>query len=98
MLLSDLYARCDAADNNRYRRIHLAMQQRGIDPIMFDFTPPDFQRTKVWKAFIPELSQPYPPQSPALGHPRYLECPVNAGYRENPLEQADLLSDPLPYP
>lgn len=98
VLLSDLYGRCDAADPDRYRRIHLAMQQRGIDPIMFNFTPPGFRRTKVWKAFIPELSQPYPPQSPALGHPRYLECPVKAGYRETPLAQADLLCDPLPYP
>lgn len=96
--LSELYRRCDEADPNPHRRIHAAMQARGIDPIMFDFTPPDFRQTKVWKAFIPELSQPYPPQSPALGHPRYLTCPVVAGYRDTPLDQADLLTDPLPYP
>lgn len=96
--LSELYARCDAADPDPHRRIHMAMQARGIDPIMFDFTPKDFRQTKVWKAFIPELSQPYPPQSPALGHPRYLACPVAAGYRETPIDQAYLLADPLPYP
>lgn len=96
--MSELYARCDAADPDPHRRIHLAMQTRGIDPIMFDFTPKDFHQTKVWKTFIPELSQPYPPQSPALGHPRYLTCPVTAGYRETPIDQADLLADPLPYP
>ena len=79
--LSELYARCDAVEPDSVKRIHLAMQSRGIDPIMFDFTPRAFAQTKVWKAFIPELSQPYPPQSPALGHPRYLKCPVDAGYR-----------------
>lgn len=96
--LSELYARCDAAEPDPVKRIHLAMQSRGIDPIMFDFTPRAFAQTKVWKAFIPELSQPYPPQSPALGHPRYLKCPVDAGYRDHPIDQADLLQDPLPYP
>ena len=96
--LSELYARCDAAEPDPVKRIHLAMQSRGIDPIMFDFTPRAFAQTKVWKAFIPELSQPYPPQAPALGHPRYLNCPVDAGYRDHPIDQADLLQDPLPYP
>lgn len=36
MKLSELYARCDAVEPDSVKRIHLAMQSRGIDPIMFD--------------------------------------------------------------
>ena len=73
------------------------MKAHDIDPIMFDFSHPDLHQTRIWKTFIPELAQPYPPQNPALGHPRYQTVPVQAGMRTTPIGD-DLLTEPLPYP
>lgn len=98
VLLSDLYKVVDAAEPDPIRRLHSSLQSHNIDPIMYDFTPNSFSQTKIWKSYIPELAQPYPPQNPALGHPRYQSVPVQAGFRSEPIDQADLRTDPLPYP
>jgi len=98
VLLSEIYARCDAADPDPVRRLHASLQSHQIDPLMFDFTHQGFRQTKIWKSYIPELAQPYPPQNPALGHPRYQTVPVQGGYRTEPIASADLLREPLPYP
>lgn len=96
--LSEIYARTDAAEPDPITRLHATMQAHSIDPIMFDFTLRGFRQTKIWKSYIPELAQPYPPQNPALGHPRYQSVPVESGYRATPIDSADLLAEPLPYP
>lgn len=96
--LSELYAQVDKGGDDPYQRVRDALEHRGIDPIIFDFTPRDFRTTRVMKAFIPKLSQPYPQQAPALGHPRFQHVPVVAGRREEPLQPEELLADPLPYP
>lgn len=98
VLLSEIYARCDAAEPDPVARLHASLQAHSIDPLMFDFTHSGFSQTKIWKSYIPELAQPYPPQNPALGHPRYQRVPVEAGYRTEPIESVDLLREPLPYP
>ncbi|MEV8239701.1 YcaO-like family protein [Microbacterium testaceum] len=95
--LSELYDIVDRADPDPVARLHSSLQKRGIDPIMFDFSHRDLMQTRIWKSYIPELAQPYPPQTPALGHPRYQTVPVEAGFRAEPVGD-DLLSDPLPYP
>lgn len=97
VLLSDLYETADAVDPDPLARMYASLRSHGIDPIMFDFTPRDFRQLRIWKSYIPELAQPYPPQNPALGHPRYQTVPVDAGFRSEPIG-ADLLTEPLPYP
>lgn len=98
VLLSDLHAQADEFDPDPYRRMEQTLRSRDIDPIMFDFTLDDLRHTKLTKAFIPELTPPYPQQSPALGHPRYRDVPVATGHRETRLTTAELLADPIPYP
>ena len=97
MKLSDLYEIVDRAVPDPVKRLHSSMKSHDIDPIMFDFSHPDFAQTEIWKSYIPELAQPYPPQNPALGHPRYQTVPVAAGFRSEPIGE-DLLTEPLPYP
>lgn len=96
--LSELHAQLDELDPDPYRRMEQTLRSRDIDPIMFDFTLGDLRHTKLTKAFIPELTPPYPQQSPALGHPRYRDVPVATGHRESPLTTGELLADPIPYP
>lgn len=95
--LSELYALVDRAEPDPLVRLQAALKKRRMDPIMFDFSHPDLTATHIWKSYIPELAQPYPPQNPALGHPRYQTVPVEAGFRTEPIGD-DLLADPLPYP
>jgi ribosomal protein S12 methylthiotransferase accessory factor len=75
-----------------------ALRRRGLDPVMFDLTPRGLRHTRLWKAFIPELTQPYPQHAPALGHPRYVEMARASGVPGAATSLDDLLTQPLPYP
>lgn len=69
-----------------------------MDPIMFDFTPKGFGTIKVIRSFIPELTQPYPQSSPALGNSRYQDIPVQTGKVAEPIPEENLSRDAMPYP
>jgi ribosomal protein S12 methylthiotransferase accessory factor len=96
--LSKLPTASDMSLPTRWDRLMAFLATRGWDPIVFDFSPPEFTQTALVKVVIPELSPPYPPSAPGLGHPRYANVPYEAGYRDRPLTFPDLVSDPLPYP
>lgn len=96
--LSSLPTRPDAAPENRWSRLTRLLDDRGWDPIVFDFSLEQFRHTSLIKVVMPELTPPYPPASPGLGNPRYRSVPVSAGYRDTPVEFADLNVNPLPYP
>ncbi len=74
------------------------MKNYGIDPIFFDFTPSFFQKIKLVKVFIPELTLPFLPLYPYLGHPRFYEIPQRLGITDKKLTFGDLIKYPLPYP
>lgn len=92
--LSTLYERSDSFPTDPVERLHSALRKRGIDPIMFDFTPRGLSHLHLWKAFVPELTDPYPPSSPAVGHPRY-RAVAEAFTGRAPDE---LRHDAVPYP
>lgn len=94
--LSEIYARHDEGPADPFDRLEAALRTRDIDPIMFEFTLPGFKQLELWKCYIPEVTLPYPPSSPALGHPRFVEIAQRHGA---PIESnADLLYEPVPYP
>ncbi len=92
--LSELYARADDLPADPIACLEHAMRTRGSDPIMFDFSLRSMRHLRLWKAFMPELTAPYPPSSPAVGHPRYSKIAEANGFTPpNPL-----IHTPVPYP
>lgn len=96
--LSELVARDARYEADPYTRMSGALRRHQLDPIMFDFTPRGLRHLRLIKAFIPELTQPYPQTAPALGHPRFVEMARASGHPGAAAGAADLVTDPLPYP
>ncbi|MEJ3748447.1 YcaO-like family protein [Actinomycetes bacterium KLBMP 9797] len=76
---------------------------RGIDPIVFDFTPPGLASLRVVKVYMPEFTMPFLPSRPVLGHPRFAEARRMLGAADAPPPSGvsfvdGLVRDPLPYP
>lgn len=67
------------------------LQESGIDPIILDYSHPDWRSLSVVKVYVPELTTPFLQSRPMLGHPRLSE--LRAG-----LQQEDGQVLPLPYP
>ncbi len=82
----------------KWRTLSELLAAHGIDPVVFDFTPPQFDSLSLVKAFIPELTQPMSPAMPVLGHRRFRDLPFTLGCADRRLEFRDLNTDPLPYP
>jgi len=82
----------------RFDHLMQILKKYQIDPIIFNFTPPQMRQIKLMKVYIPEITPPYLHSSPLLGHPRYYEVPYTLGLANKPLRFSDLNSDPLPYP
>ena len=61
---------------------------RGIDPVVFDFTPPQFDSLSLVRIFIPELTQPMSPAMPVLGHRRFRDLPYALGCADRRLDSA----------
>jgi ribosomal protein S12 methylthiotransferase accessory factor len=74
------------------------LRSHGWDPIVFDFTPPQFSKLKIMKVFMPELSQPFLPSIPMLGHPRFRDGRRLMGLSDREVPADELVLDPLPYP
>lgn len=96
--LSTLPTVADRSPTRRWEQLRALLRARGWDPIVFDLTPPQFEQTRLVKVVMPQLSPPYPPSAPGLGHPRYAEVPLAAGRTDHPLTYAELNHAPLPYP
>ncbi|HEX4952748.1 MAG TPA: YcaO-like family protein [Thermoanaerobaculia bacterium] len=96
--LSDIATDDSPNSEVRYQRLLAVLAKHKIDPIVFDFTPPQMKQVRLMKAYILELAPPYLHSKPLLGHPRFYEMPVKLGYRDSPLGFDDLLTDPMPYP
>jgi ribosomal protein S12 methylthiotransferase accessory factor len=78
----------------RLAMLDAALAAKGIDPIVFDFTPDAMGALRLIKVFIPELTYAFLQSKPMLGHPRFTEVPERLG-----LQVPDELNpDPLPYP
>lgn len=96
--LSELATDGSGDVDQRFDRLLEVLAAHDIDPIVFDFTPPQLQRVRLMKVYITELAPPYLHSKPLLGHPRYYRIPQELGLRDEPLEFGDLVTDPMPYP
>lgn len=96
--LSSLATTTDKSIDSRWKSIEDLLSGYGWDPVIFDFTPEGMRHTSLVKVFIPELSSPYPPSTPGLGHKRYYTVPVESGYATRAPKLHELTREPLPYP
>ena len=67
------------------------LEGNGIDPIVLDYSHPDWRRLSVIKVYVPELTTPFLQSRPMLGHQRLAEL------RDSVLD-ASGAALPLPYP
>jgi ribosomal protein S12 methylthiotransferase accessory factor len=81
----------------RLSRLETILDRHGIDPIVFDFTPPGCEQLVLFKVFIPEITQPFLQSKPMLGHPRFAEIAARFGNKPD-FAFEDFIRDPLPYP
>lgn len=49
------------------------LQGHGIDPIVLDYSHPDWRQLSVIKLYVPELTTPFLQSRPMLGHHRLAE-------------------------
>lgn len=96
--LSTLTTDSSSDSDERFDRLVGVLKERGIDPIVFDFTPPQLKKVRLMKVYITELAPPYIHSKPLFGHRRYYEVPHRLGYTPRPFEFDELLTDPMPYP
>src|SRR5262249_14306074 len=60
----------------RYGAMLDVLRRHEIDPIIFDFTPPQMSSLRLFRTYSPQLAPPYLQRLPLLGHPRYYEMPA----------------------
>ncbi len=82
----------------RYGAMMGILQRHEIDPIIFDFTPPQMSSLRLFKTYSSQLAPPYLQRVPLLGHRRYYEIPEKLGWADRRLRFEDLTTDPQPYP
>ena len=75
----------------RLDQLLLDLQTRGIDPIVLDYSHPDWKRLTILKIWIPEITSPFLQSRPMLGHPRLAKLRTT-------LRQPGGWLMPLPYP
>jgi ribosomal protein S12 methylthiotransferase accessory factor len=92
--LAELPLRRPRSAADRLAHLDAVLARKGIDPIVFDFTPDAMDALRLMKVCIPELTFAFLQSKPMLGHPRFaqvmeeLDLPFSGEF--NP--------DPLPYP
>lgn len=65
--------------------------EKGIDPIVLDYSHPDWQNLSVAKVYVPELTTPFLQSRPMLGHQRLADVRPQLRTDNGHLQ-------PLPYP
>lgn len=78
--------------------VEQVLRPRGMDPIVFDFTPKQMQQLKLLKVFMPELTQPFLQSAPMFGHSRFRTTAQTLGARSTPMAYEEINKEPLPYP
>lgn len=98
--LYEKYRRPARTTEERYDYMVEVLRKYNLNPIVFDFTPPQLSQIRLTKVYIPELTGPYIASKPCFGSPRYYEVPVKMGWSDRPLKYKEIrgLVDPLPYP
>ncbi|BAL80236.1 YcaO-like family protein [Caldisericum exile] len=96
--LSELKKYDRKANLSRLDNLKIHLKQYGIDPIVFDFTPPQFNSLKLVKVYIPELTPAFLSSKPLFGHKRFYEVPKKLGYSDKMNNYQDLNNDPIPFP
>ncbi|MDY7095517.1 MAG: YcaO-like family protein, partial [Acidobacteriota bacterium] len=91
--LSSLPSDPDSTDVQRFDALVEVLKEHKIDPIVFDFTPPQMKRVKLMKVYITELAPPYLHSKPLLGSERFYEMPKKLGFRSDRLKFDDLRTD-----
>ena len=67
------------------------LDAHGIDPIVLDYSHPDWRQLSVVKVFVPELTTPFLQSRPMLGHPRLAQLRASVQLPNGRVA-------PLPYP
>jgi ribosomal protein S12 methylthiotransferase accessory factor len=91
---AEVVAAAPAAGGTVEQRLAALLEQlggHGIDPIVLNYSHPQWRQLAVVKVYIPELTTPFLQSRPMLGHPRL------ATLRES-VRAADGTILPLPYP
>jgi len=81
----------ESSVNERLEALLAQFQAKGIDPIVLDYSHPDWRRLSVIKVYVPELTTPFLQSRPMLGHQRL------SNLRESVVD-ATGSALPLPYP
>ncbi|MDN5892921.1 MAG: YcaO-like family protein [Nocardioides sp.] len=63
-------ARVEMPTAQKLDKLLAELQSSGIDPVILDYSHPDWQQLSVVKIYIPELTTPFLQSRPMLGHPR----------------------------
>lgn len=80
-----------ATDADKLAFVAAELDSAGVDPIVLNYSHPDWRHLAVAKVFIPELTTPFLQSRPVLGHPRLQ--PLRDG-----IELGEGHLQPLPYP
>lgn len=83
---------------DRYDYLLGVLRRHGLDPIVFDMTPPGMGALKLVKVFMPDLTQPFLQSRPILGHPRFADANKLLGRSTETIPYSAFTTDPLPYP
>ncbi|PKO22649.1 MAG: hypothetical protein CVU38_08305 [Chloroflexi bacterium HGW-Chloroflexi-1] len=80
----------DTSVEERLEVLLSELSASGIDPIVLDYSHPDWNTLAIMKVFVPQLSNPFMQSRPMLGHTRLAEI--------RPEIRIGSTAQPLPYP
>jgi hypothetical protein len=84
-------------EEEKYKRLLEIFKLKGLTPLCFDLTPPNFKFMKLQRCFIPELTMYFMVHG-YYGHPRYYKLGVELGLTKKEFSFTDLNKSPLPFP
>jgi ribosomal protein S12 methylthiotransferase accessory factor len=82
--LSSLPTDTATTTDERFDHLVKILRKYRIDPVVFDFTPPQMRQLRLMKVYIPDLAPPYIHSKPIFGHPRYYQVPYQLGFTSAP--------------
>ena len=81
-----------------YEQTAKVLDEKGIKPIVFDFSRACWPGMHVVKVFMPQLTFAHVPNLPYFGHQRYYTTGLKLGTTDRTLGFSELNRDPLPFP
>ncbi|MEW6456776.1 MAG: YcaO-like family protein [Acidobacteriota bacterium] len=82
---------------NKYQKLLKILKEKKLTPLCFDLTPPCFQKLKLQRCFIPELTMYFIVHG-YYGHIRYYNLGKELGLVTRIFSFDDLNKAPLPFP